>query len=554
MIRQAHLARLRAQSFDMLVIGGGITGAGVALEAAARGLSAAVVERGDFAQGTSSRSTKLIHGGLRYLPMLDIAQVREGLEEQNALLRNAPHLVRPTPFLVPLYRGAARPLGLALPAPLRAALPAGIGAGLWAYDLLAGRRGRYRHRRLGPGEAAARVPRLRRDGLRSAYLYYDGLTDDARLTLAVLQTAVRLGACAVNYLEATGLVIEAGRVAGARLTDRLSGEHVTVRARTTINATGIWAEQVARLAGPPPAFRIRRAKGVHLIVPRDRLGMGRTALVLPETDDGRIAFIVPWQGAWILGTTDTEWDRAENEPEILEDDVAYLLDHASRFLAVPLSPRDVQSAFCGLRPLISTGTAASARLSRRHEVVPSVPGFYSIIGGKLTTFRRMAEAVVNVATGRRAGTPSGTRTLCLAGAEGLADTLPELRARARRLRVSRATLRHLLRARGTAAAAVLDCVEEHLPWGAPLRRGWPAIWAEVVVAVRDEMAVTLPDVLLRRTRLGLLLPGQGTEIAPEVAAVMGDELAWSQEARSAQVAEYTRTVSRFAVPGITTPG
>ncbi len=553
MTRQADLARLRTPTFDVLVIGGGITGAGVALEAAARGLSVALVERGDFAQGSSSRSTKLIHGGLRYLPMLDIAQVREGLEEQNALLRNAPHLVRPTPFLVPLYKGAVRPLGLDLPAPFRAALPIGIGVGLWGYDLLAGRRGARRHRRLGPAAAAALVPHLRREGLRLAYLFYDGLTDDARLTLAVLQTAVRLGARVVNYLEATGLVTEAGRITGARLTDRLSGEHVAVSARTTINATGVWAEQVARLAGPPPSFRIRRAKGVHLVLSNDRLGMGRTALVLPETDDGRIAFVVPWQGALVVGTTDTEWDRAENEPEIMGDDVAYLLDHASRFLTVPLSLRDVHSAFSGLRPLISTGTAASARLSRRHEVVPSAPGFYSIIGGKLTTFRRMAEDVVNVATGRRVGTPSRTRTLCLAGADGLAEALPALLARARRLRVPRTTLRHLIRARGTAAAAVLDCVEERPAWGEPLCRGWPHIGAEVVVAVRDEMAVTLADVLLRRTRLALLLPGQGTEIAAQVAALMGDELEWSQDARSAQVSDYTRAASHFAVSGITTP-
>jgi glycerol-3-phosphate dehydrogenase len=552
MLRQNHLARLRSRTFDVLVIGGGITGAGVALEAAARGLSVALVERGDFAQGTSSWSTKLIHGGLRYLPMLDIAQVREGLEEQNALLRNAPHLVRPVPFLVPLYRGARRPLGLDLPAPLRLGLPAGIGMGLWAYDLLAGRRGRHRHRRLGPDAARALVPPIRIEGLRRAYLYYDGLTDDARLTFAVLQTAVHLGALVVNYLEATGLVTDAGRVTGAKLTNRISGERITVSARTTINATGVWAEEVARFAGPPPPFRIRRAKGVHIVVPNARFGMGRTVLVLPETDDGRIAFIVPWQGVLLVGTTDTEWTRTDNEPEITRDDVTYLLDHASRFLAAPLSPRDVVGAFAGLRPLISAGGAASARLSRRHQVVPSAPGFYSVIGGKLTTFRRMAEDAMNLATGRRAGTPSRTRTLPLAGAEGLGEAIPALRARARRLRLPRATLRHLIRTRGTGASAVLDRVEERPALGEPLSRGWPHIGAEAVVAVREEMAVTLADVLVRRTRLALLLPDQGVEIAARVAALVGDELEWSPDARAAKVAEYAREVSRFAVSGIRT--
>jgi len=552
MIRQAHLARLGSRTFDVLVIGGGITGAGVALEAAARGLSVALVERGDFAQGTSSWSTKLIHGGLRYLPMLDIAQVREGLVEQNALFRNAPHLVRPVPFLVPLYRGARRPLGLDLPGPLRAGLPAGLGMGLWAYDLLAGRRGRYRHRRLTADGAAALVPPIRLEGLRLAYLYYDGLTDDARLTLTVLQTAASLGAVVANYLEATALVTDGGRVAGARLTNRISGERVTVSARTTINAAGVWAEQVARLAGPAPPFRIRRAKGVHIVLPNTRLGMGRTVLVLPETDDGRIAFIVPWQGALLVGTTDTEWTRTDNEPEITGDDVTYLLDHASRFLAAPLSPRDVVGAFAGLRPLISAGGAASARLSRRHQVVPSAPGFYSVIGGKLTTFRRMAEDVMNLATGRRAGTPSRTRTLPLAGGEGLGEAIPALRARARRLRLPRATLLHLIRSRGTGASAVLDRVEERPALGEPLCRGWPHIGAEAVVAVREEMATTLADVLVRRTRLALLLPGQGMEIAARVAALMGDELAWSQDVRAAQVAEYSREMSRFAVSEIGT--
>src|SRR5438105_444156 len=257
MVRSTHLARLRGGAFDVLVIGGGITGAGVVLEAAARGLSAALIERGDFAQGTSSWSTKLIHGGLRYLPMLDLAQVREGLEEQNFLLRNAPQLVRPLPFVLPLYRGATRPLGLRLPGPLRAALPLGLSLGLWTYDFLAGRRGGRRHRRLDTAAATALVPALRVDGLRRAFLYYDGLTDDARLTLTVLRTAAKRGAVVANYVEAVGVTAEAGRITGASLVDRRTGERFAVRAGMTINAAGLWAADVARLAGPPP-LRLRR--------------------------------------------------------------------------------------------------------------------------------------------------------------------------------------------------------------------------------------------------------------------------------------------------------
>ncbi len=546
MVRRSHLARIRAGTFDVLVIGGGITGAGVAFEAAARGLSVALVERGDFAQGTSSWSTKLVHGGLRYLPMFDIGQVHEGLEEQNALLRNAPHLVRPLPFLLPLYRGARRPLGLNLPPVLRAGLPLGMAMGLWAYDLLAGRRGARRHRRLGPASAAALVPPLRLNGLRRAYLYYDGQTDDARLTLTVLKTAAGLGAFLANYVEAAGVVAEGGRVTGARLVDRLSGERFTVPARTVINAAGVWAEDVARFAGPP-TFRIRRAKGVHLVCSNARLRMHRAALVLPETDDGRIAFIVPWRGVLVVGTTDTECNGAEDEPEITRDDVFYLLDHASRFLTVPLDRRDVIGAYAGFRPLISARSGSSMSLSRRHGVVRSVPGFYSIIGGKLTTFRRMAEDVVNAATGRRMTASSPTRVLSLSGAEGLGEALPALRARARGLRLPRATLYHLIRTHGTATAAVLALVEERPALGEPLVRGWPHIAAEVVVAAREEMAVTVADVLLRRTRLAHLLPDQGTGIAARVAALAGEELGWSRDAQAAQAAEYARGASRFAV-------
>jgi glycerol-3-phosphate dehydrogenase len=552
-LRRSHLGRIRAGTFDLLVIGGGITGAGVALDAAARGLSVALVERGDFAQGTSSWSTKLVHGGLRYLPMFDIAQVREGLEEQNTLLRNAPHLVRPLPFLLPLYRGARRPLGLRLPPALRAGLPLGMVMGLWAYDRLAGRRGPRRHRVLGPAGAAAVVPPIRLDGLRRAYLYYDGQTDDARLALTVLRTAIGLGAVAANYVEAVGVVVDDGGIAGAQVVDRLSGERFTVPARMVINAAGVWAEDVARFAGPP-AFRIRRAKGVHLVCSNTRLRMRRAALVLPETDDGRIAFIVPWQGVLVLGTTDTEYDRAGNGPEITPDDVDYLLGHASRFLAVPIDRRDVIGAYAGLRPLISTGSGASAGLSRRHGVVHATAGFYSIIGGKLTTYRRMAEDVVNAATGRRRGTPSPTRTRCLFGAEGLGEALPALRARGRRLRLPPAALRHLIRTHGTQAAAVLSLVEERPALGSPLVQGAPHIGAEVLVAVREEMAVTLADVLLRRTRLAHLLPDQAVGIAPRVAALMADDLGWSASVGAAHAAEYAGTAARFRVAPAGTPG
>lgn len=553
--RAERLARLGAQTFDILVVGGGITGAGVALDAAARGLSVALVERADFAEGTSSRSTKLVHGGLRYLPMLDIALVREDLAERGRLLRNAPHLVRPLPFILPLYAGARQPLGLHLPAPLRAGLPLGLQCGLWAYDLLAGAgaaRGLPGHRQIGRDAAAALVPSMRREGLRRAYLYYDATTDDARLTMTVIRSAVRRGAVACNYAEVEGFVADGDRVAGARVLDRLTGARVTVAAGTTVNATGIWAESVAALVARP-GFRVRRAKGVHLVVPADRLPTGRTAFVLPETDDGRLAFVVPWQGAVLVGTTDTEWDGPPDAPTVEGRDVAYLLDHASRFLRVPVRRADVLGVYAGLRPLVTTvpaGRAPSARLSRRHEVVPANGGFVTIVGGKLTSYRKMAEDVMNVALGRPAGTPSPTRDMVLDGADGLAGAFARLRVRARELGVSRRTLLHLVRSYGTTAGAILDAVAERRSLGDVLAPGHPHIAAEVVAAIRDEMAVTVADVLFRRTRLAHLLPRHGEEIAPRVAALMADELGWPADTRDEEVRRYGEAAATLAAPAV----
>ncbi len=569
-MRRERLARLAAGRFDVLVIGGGITGAGVALDAAARGLRVALVEQADFAGGTSSRSTKLVHGGLRYLPMLDLGLVREDLEERGLLLRNAPHLVRPLPFVLPLYRGARNPLGLNLPAVLRAALPVGLAGGLWAYDILASlprrisaddipacgataraprRRMRF-HRRLTPAAAAALVPPLRLDGLRRAYLYYDAVTDDARLTVTVIQTAVRLGAVACNYVRVTDLATDQERVTGARAIDALTGRAMTVSARTTVNATGVWAEAVAGLAGRP-GFRIRPSKGVHLMLSPARLRLGRAALVLPETDDGRLAFVVPWLGAVMIGTTDTEWNGPPETPLVDRRDVDYLLDHASRFLTTRLRDRDVLGAIAGLRPLVSLGAGAntsSARISRRHEVVSGPAGFVSIVGGKLTAYRRMAEDVMNAVAGRPARTPSPTRRLPLDGADGLSGALPALRARARRLSLGRRTLVHLIRSYGTRTAALLDAVAARPDLGEPLAPGCPNIAAEVVVAVQEEMAATIGDVLLRRTRLAHLLPDAGVEVAPRVAALMAEELGWSPDEQRAAVEAYRRAAVALVVP------
>ena len=545
--RRASRARLESGPFDVLVIGGGITGAGVALDAAARGFSVALVEQGDFASGTSSRSTKLVHGGLRYLPLGDVRQVREDLAERARLLRNAPHLVRPLPFVLPLYAGARRPLGFALPGVLRGAAPIGVSAGLWAYDALAGRLSGHPHRTLSVSAAQNVFPALRLDGLRRAYLYYDAGTDDARLVIAVLRTAQARSAVALNYVRAVELLRRDGRIAGARLVDLERGDAFSVAARTTVNATGVWAEEVAALAGPP-RFHLRRAKGAHLVVRADRLRLGRAALVLPETDDGRVAFVVPWQGAALIGTTDTEWSGpAEPNPAAAPSDVSYLLDHAGRFLTVRLGAADVLSAYAGFRPLLAApGAASTARLSRRHAIFGGPPGFITITGGKLTTYRRMAEDLMNRVLGLSSGTPSPTRDLPLDGADGLMRAVPVLRARARRSGVDARTLRHLLRAYGTRAARVLDLIADTPALGARLAAGQPHLAAEVVLAARDESAVTVEDVLFRRMRLAHLLPDQGRGAAAAVASLMAAELGWSAADAVEQVAAYRRSTAALA--------
>lgn len=552
--RRQRLARLAAERFDVLVVGGGITGAGVALDAAARGLSVALIEQGDFAEGTSSRSTKLVHGGLRYLPMLDLLQVQEDLHERELLLRNAPHLVRPLSFVLPVYAGARFPLGLRVPAPLRPVLPWGIKGGLWVYDRMAGLRGPRRHRRISTASAASLVPALRTEGLRGAFLYRDAVTEDAALTVTVLRTAVARGAVAANYVQAVDVLRMGPRVVGVRAVDRLTGQPVTVGATTVVNAAGVWAEDLAALAGGA-GFRIRRSKGVHVVVRASALPLRGAALVLPETDDRRLAFAVPWEGAVVLGTTDTEWEGPPESPTIDPSDVAYLVEHARRFLDVSLTRADVLGAYAGLRPLVSTGTgASSARLSRRHGVFQAPEGFVTVVGGKLTTYRRMAEDAVNLILGKPPGTASPTRTLPLEGAERLGQVLPALRARARTLGVGRRSFHHLVRRYGTRAAAILDLVADRPDLAAPLADGLPHLAAEVVVAVRDEMAVTLADVLMRRTRLALLLPDHGLEVADRVAVLMGDELGWSPAARAEEVARYAHAARSLGLPDGPSPG
>lgn len=481
--REAAWQALR-RGCDVLVIGGGITGAGVALDAALRGYSVVLVERCDFAGGTSSRSTKLVHGGLRYLPQMQFGLVREALVERERLRRLAPALVRPLGFVVPLYADTRRPLGLRIPGPVRPLTTMAMGAGLWAYDLLS--RTDLPHRRLGREEALALAPSLRVQDLRSAFLYTDAQTDDVRLTLAVLAAARAHGAVTLNYAEVTGIETNPPRAA---VVDRIGSAAAQAAARHIVNAAGIWAEQVAALAGPVP-FRIERSKGTHLVLDAPEL-LRDAALVIPETDDGRLAFAVPWRGRVLLGTTDEATAGDPDAPRAEAREARYLLDHLNRYLSKPVDRGVVISAYAGLRPLVRRGRGSSAALSRSHEVVEHPGPMVSIIGGKLTTYRQMAEDTVDVLVrrdGRRA--PSTTASTPLPAPSGI----EELRA-------------------------------------------------HVVHAVREEQCVRLTDFMVARRALALLERDHGLAAVDEVAAVMARELGWTSEQTGREIEMYRGRVA-----------
>jgi len=543
--RREHWNRLR-EGVDVLIVGGGITGAGVALDAATRGLAVGLVEGRDFASGTSSRSTKLIHGGIRYIPQLHLSLVREALRERQILMRIAPYLVHPLSFLVPLYEDLEKPLGIALPHPLRPVMPAAVGLGLWMYDVLAGRDCLPPHRPVSREEARRLVPTLRPERLRGGYLYTDAQTDDVRLTLAVIRTAARHGAWVVNYARVVDLLEERGRVTGARVRDELTGEVISVPAGHVVNATGVWAEEVARMAGDAP-FSIHHSKGSHLIVRRDRLGLGETALVIPETTDGRLAFVVPWGEYAIVGTTDETYRGDLSRLVVTPEEVDYLLRHVNRFLEVHLTPRDVLGCYAGLRPLISAPGKSSAALSRSHAVVPGPQGFLSIIGGKLTTYRKMAQETVDFLL-RRMGkqTPCRTETVLLDGSEGYTEARDPLERTARRAGWDPGIVERLLHAYGERALVIAAIAEERPDLSQPLIPGVPVLGAEVVFSVRYEMAMRLADVLFIRTPLSILALQAIPEVLERVAGIMGEELEWTPAERREQIEE-ARMQVQFAV-------
>ena len=505
--RAGALERLSTETFDVLVVGGGITGAGVALDAASRGLRTALVERHDFGSGTSSRSSKLVHGGLRYLSQGDYRLVAQALAERQRLLGNAPHLVRPLPFLIPSYGSRAR---------MRA-----VSSALRLYDLVGGFRIGHLHRRLPVGDALARTPSLRTDGLVGAHLFYDAQADDARLTLAVIRTAVLdHQAVAANHVTMDGLLTGAdGRVAGVHL--QADGRDVEVQASVVVNAAGVWAGALDE----DRTVSIRPAKGVHLTVLADRVRTG-VALVLPVRADGRSIFVVPWPGTGrvYVGTTDTDYEGPLDHPTCTAGDVTYLLDAVNGALDADLRPDDVVGTWAGLRPLVASAqTERSADLSRRHRVIRSPRGLVTVTGGKLTTYRAMAADTVDEvesALGRRR-TPCRTAALQLrgAGAPPAADD-------------------HLAGRFGTEARVLAALMAADPALAEPLVPTLPYLRAEALYAARYEMARTLDDVLSRRTRSLILARDASVDAAADVARLLAAELGWDGAETQAQVDAY----------------
>lgn len=504
------LARLLdpGEAWDVLVVGGGATGLGAAVEAAARGYRTALIEGSDFAKATSSRSTKLVHGGVRYLQKGNVSLVLEALRERGRLLRNAPHLVRNLDFLVPRYDWWEAPF---------------YGAGLKLYDLLAGRMGLAPSRLLSREETLDHVPTLEPRGLRGAVIYQDAQFNDARLAVTLVRTLADLGGVAVNYVRVVGLRKEEGLVRGVLVRDEEKNLEAEVRARVVVNATGVFSDDLRRMDDAEAPLLLSPSQGIHLVLDR-RFQPGASAILVPHTDDGRVLFAVPWLDRVVVGTTDTPISERSLEPRPLPEEIEFLLQHAARYLTQDPRPEDVLSCFAGLRPLVRGGRAAArtAALSRDHTLLVSTSGLVTITGGKWTTYRKMGEDAIDQAA-LVAGLderPSPTATLRLHGWTEPAN-----------LGTDGAEY-------GSDAPALARLAAERPGWDEPLHFNLPYRACEVVWAVRHEMARTVEDVLARRTRALLLDARASAATAPAVAGLMAEELGKDEAWQRDQVEAY----------------
>jgi glycerol-3-phosphate dehydrogenase len=542
--RTRDLDRLRDERFDVLVIGGGVTGVGAALDAASRGLSVALVEAADLAAGTSSRSSKLIHGGLRYLEQLEFGLVHEALRERGLLAtRLAPHLVRPLPILVPLDVDARGLVGAAE----RVWNRSYYGAGVALYDAFAGvfggGRGMPPHRHLSRTGARRLFPSLREELISGAVRYYDGQVDDARYVATMARTAASLGAAVVPSALVVGLLRDAREVTGAVVRDQETGVERRVAARTVVAATGVWSNEISAMVGATrPGLRVRASKGVHLVVPRSAI-TGDAGLILRTPSS--VLFVLPWGGHWIIGTTDTDWTLDRAHPAASSRDIAYLLDQVNHWLDRPLSAADIEGVYAGLRPLLTGEDEETSKLSREHAVVEPMLGLMLVAGGKYTTYRVMAADVIDRAA-RRLGPkvlPSRTDELPLLGADGYRPMWTNRADLARRHDVAVGVVEHLLERYGSLSIEVLDLIGADPALGRPVAGAPEYLAAEIVYAASHEGALHVEDALTRRTRISIETEHRGTDSVQHVASLMGDVLGWDAATRSREVEHYLARVA-----------
>jgi glycerol-3-phosphate dehydrogenase len=526
--REEAWQRLRDEQFDVVVIGGGVVGVGTALDAATRGLRVALVEARDFAAGTSSRSSKLFHGGLRYLEQLEFGLVREALRERELMLTLlAPHLVKPVSFLYPLkHRFWERPY---------------TAAGLLMYDTMGGARSVPGQKHLSRAGALRMVPALKRNALIGGIRYYDAQSDDARHTLTVGRTAAHYGAVVRTSTLVTGFVKEADRVSGVRVRDVEDGRETDVLAGVVINCTGVWTDEMQQLSGSRGRFRVRASKGVHIVVPRDRI-VAESGMILRT--EKSVLFVIPWRNHWIIGTTDTDWHLDLAHPAATKADIDYLLEHVNSVLATPLTHDDIQGVYAGLRPLLAGESEESSKLSREHAVARVAPGLVAIAGGKYTTYRVMGADAVDAAGAELSGRlqRSITDKVPLLGADGYHALVNQADQLGARYGVHPYRIRHLLDRYGSLIHEVLAVAADDPELLKPIPAAPDYLQVEVVYGVSHEGALHLEDVLTRRTRISIEYPHRGVDCAESVARLMARVLGWDDAAVVREVDAYTARV------------
>jgi glycerol-3-phosphate dehydrogenase len=538
-VRNANLERLAHDEYDLLVVGGGVTGTGIARDAALRGFKTALIEKNDYASGTSSKSSRLIHGGLRYLEQFEFALVFEACQERRVLRRIAPHMVSALPFIMPVYAGSVRPYWQ-------------IRLGMWLYDCLALFRNVKLHRALDARQLLDMEPMVSPAGLKGGPRFYDCSVDDARLTLTNALSAARAGAVAVNHTRVTGLLKANGKVCGVQVRDEITGKEMEVRSKIVAGAAGPWGDSLLKMDDRSTPDNLRPTKGVHLMVNRDRIG-NCNALSYLVQKDGRLMFLIPWGKFSIVGTTDTDYRGRPEDLAVEASDVDYTLDafnHA--FPTVKLTDADIISAYVGLRPLVAENASTESKISREHRIFLPESGLITIAGGKLTTYRVMAKQVVDIAE-KRLGKDFGIRAkqgcvtdhLALEGGAGgglHAQVVHQVEAATTLLNLGDEEASCLLTTYGTGYTRLINLVKSDPALGKRICPTLPYLWAELPHSVRNEMALSLCDFMIRRTHIICEDPSQGMDQAPEVAEKMGALLGWSAEEKVRQLAAYAHEV------------